>query len=175
MEQIRSNGEQKELRDEIVDLGTRYGIVTPYTSYLALEENRAKDVTRTALPRRLGGLGGNVMAAPSADLNASTGRAAVLQSKKTREMLEAEQVSTTDSSSRVRSVAGKTFYLRDKIWTDAEFKPEARLPETVLKFGSDEYFALLKSKPAIAQFFALGEQVIVVLDGRIYRVTVASP
>src|ERR1041384_7260573 len=38
MEQIRSNGEQKELRDEIVDLGTRYGIVTPYTSYLALED-----------------------------------------------------------------------------------------------------------------------------------------
>src|ERR1041385_6008071 len=38
MEQVRSNGEQKELRDEIVDLGTRYGIVTPYTSYLALED-----------------------------------------------------------------------------------------------------------------------------------------
>ena len=41
MEQVRSNGEQKELRDEIVDLGTRYGIVTPYTSYLALEEGEA--------------------------------------------------------------------------------------------------------------------------------------
>src|SRR5215207_5473598 len=38
MEQVRSNGEQKELREEIVDLGTRYGIVTPYTSYLALED-----------------------------------------------------------------------------------------------------------------------------------------
>src|SRR5947199_9417685 len=40
MEQIRTNGEQKELRDEIVDLGTRYGIVTPYTSYSALEDAR---------------------------------------------------------------------------------------------------------------------------------------
>ena len=37
MEQIRTNGEAAELRDEVVDLGTRYGIVTPYTSYLALE------------------------------------------------------------------------------------------------------------------------------------------
>src|SRR4029453_8866145 len=48
MEQVRSNGEQKELRDEIVDLGTRYGIVTPYTSYLALEPGAAPatDVTR---------------------------------------------------------------------------------------------------------------------------------
>ncbi|HKP75027.1 MAG TPA: VIT and VWA domain-containing protein, partial [Longimicrobiaceae bacterium] len=37
MEQIRSNGEQRELVDEVVALGTRYGIVTPYTSFLALE------------------------------------------------------------------------------------------------------------------------------------------
>ncbi|MGB8507276.1 MAG: VIT and VWA domain-containing protein, partial [Pyrinomonadaceae bacterium] len=41
MEQVRSNGEGKELHDEIVDLGTRYGIVTPYTSYLALEPGAA--------------------------------------------------------------------------------------------------------------------------------------
>ena len=46
MEQVRTNGEQKELRDEIVDLGTRYGIVTPYTSYLALEPGAVvRDVT----------------------------------------------------------------------------------------------------------------------------------
>src|SRR5205085_6200533 len=45
MEQIRTNGAQKELVDEVVDLGTRYGIVTPYTSYLALEDNAiARDV-----------------------------------------------------------------------------------------------------------------------------------
>src|SRR5438046_3508215 len=46
MEQVRTNGEQQELRDEIVDLGTRYGIVTPYTSYLPLEPGSAsRDVT----------------------------------------------------------------------------------------------------------------------------------
>lgn len=39
IEQIRGNGEQKELRDEIVELGTRYGIVTPYTSYLATDSS----------------------------------------------------------------------------------------------------------------------------------------
>jgi len=56
MEQIRSNGEQQELRDEIVDLGTRYGIVTPYTSYLALEPGAVpRDVT--ALPMNNRGFG----------------------------------------------------------------------------------------------------------------------
>ena len=48
MEQVRTNGEQKELRDEIVDLGTRYGIVTPYTSYLALEPGAALNVATLA-------------------------------------------------------------------------------------------------------------------------------
>src|SRR5262245_24778540 len=37
LDQVRLNGESKELRDEIVELGTRYGIVTPYTSQLVLE------------------------------------------------------------------------------------------------------------------------------------------
>ena len=37
IEQIRANGETKELRDEVTELGTRYGIVTPYTSYLATD------------------------------------------------------------------------------------------------------------------------------------------
>src|SRR5919206_3587043 len=46
MEQIRTNGEQKELTDEVVDLGTRYGIVTPYTSYLAVEPERAAETVR---------------------------------------------------------------------------------------------------------------------------------
>ena len=37
MEQIRTNGENIELKNEVVDLGTRFGIVTPYTSYLATD------------------------------------------------------------------------------------------------------------------------------------------
>src|SRR5918993_429456 len=45
IEQIRLNGEQRELKDEIVDLGTRYGIVTPYTSYLALEPGEGAAIT----------------------------------------------------------------------------------------------------------------------------------
>ena len=39
MDQIRLNGHKPELKDEIVRLGKRYGIVTPYTSYLVLEDS----------------------------------------------------------------------------------------------------------------------------------------
>jgi Ca-activated chloride channel homolog len=38
LDQIRLNGEQKELKDEVVRLGVKYGIVTPYTSFLVVED-----------------------------------------------------------------------------------------------------------------------------------------
>ncbi|MCC6334645.1 MAG: VWA domain-containing protein [Myxococcales bacterium] len=38
LESIRLNGEKAELKDEIVSLGKKYGIVTPYTSYLVVED-----------------------------------------------------------------------------------------------------------------------------------------
>jgi Ca-activated chloride channel family protein len=177
MEQIRSNGEQRELRDEIVDLGTRYGIVTPYTSFLALEPG-AQMREITSLPNRQrsprGFAAGNAPAAPMADMSAATGRGAVLKSKEARAQQETERVEAKASSSVVRTVAGKTFYLIDNVWTDGEFKTELQLPETEVKFGSDEYFALVNAKPGLAEFFALGEKVIVVFEGRVFRVTMAN-
>ena len=184
MEQIRSNGEQKELRDEVVDLGTRYGIVTPYTSYLALEPG-SQPVNITSNNTRLrgatggGGRGtfsGPVPAPKAADAQATTGMAGVQQSKRAREQQDVVRIDADgESSAGVRTAGGKTFYLRDKVWTDSEFKPASKLPETAIKFGSDEYFDLLKQKPRLSQFLSLGEQVIVVFEGTVYRITSATP
>lgn len=38
LDEIRLNGERPELKDEVVALGKKYGIVTPYTSYLVVED-----------------------------------------------------------------------------------------------------------------------------------------
>lgn len=38
LDQIRANGEQKELVDEVVNLAKKYGIATPYTSYLVVPD-----------------------------------------------------------------------------------------------------------------------------------------
>src|SRR5205085_3262856 len=38
LDQIRVNGEKKELVDEVVALAKRYGITTPYTSYLLVPD-----------------------------------------------------------------------------------------------------------------------------------------
>lgn len=39
LDQIRINGEKKELVDEVVTLAKRYGITTPYTSYLVVPDS----------------------------------------------------------------------------------------------------------------------------------------
>jgi len=187
MEQVRTNGEQKELRDEIIDLGTRYGIVTPYTSYLAVEDNQISQranlylVQPRTTPQR-GFIGGSLNApreaAPSASPSgvADTGAIAVQQSKARRAQMEVDSIQRDDTrKDAVRRVEGKTFYLIDGVWTDSEFKAETRLPETVLTFGTDEYFALLKQHPKLASFFSLAERVVVVFESRVYRVNAAAP
>jgi hypothetical protein len=119
----------------------------------------------------MGGLAANAPAAAKA----TTGVVAVQESKRAREQQDANRVSKDELSSSVRNVGGKTFYLRDGVWTDAEFKADARLPETTLQFGSEAYFALLQRESRLSQFFSLGERVVVVLDGRVYRVNAAAP
>ena len=220
MEQIRSNGDAQELRDEIVDLGTRYGIVTPYTSYLALEPGAATEtaaVTSSSTLRNIrtpnngamrrrgqvkalppnartakdssiaSGTAGGTRAAnaplmaeavpmpmptPMPEPPPTTGANAVRDSKRAREQQETVRADSgdVDASSVLRKIGDKTFYLREEIWTDADFKADARLPETTLVFGNDAYFDLLKREPKLAAFFALSERVIVVYKGRVYRV-----
>lgn len=41
LEEIRLHGEESELREEVIRLSREYGIMTPYTSYLVLEDDAA--------------------------------------------------------------------------------------------------------------------------------------
>ena len=48
LDEIRLHGDSKELRDEVTDLARQYGIVTPYTAYLILEDEDRRHVPRSA-------------------------------------------------------------------------------------------------------------------------------
>src|SRR5437764_159525 len=111
MEQIRTNGEQKELRDEIVDLGTRYGIVTPYTSYLAVETSTVtvtggSDDAISINGRRAGNTSparivsdlGMIMPAtpPKAAATTTSGAIAVQQSKRDRKQQETLRITSDE-------------------------------------------------------------------------------
>jgi Ca-activated chloride channel family protein len=44
LDEIRLHGESAELRDEVTDLARKYGIVTPYTAYLIVEDETRRGV-----------------------------------------------------------------------------------------------------------------------------------
>lgn len=50
LDDIRMHGERPELRDEVVSLARRYGIVTPYTSYLVVPDGVSQEQSRRVQP-----------------------------------------------------------------------------------------------------------------------------
>ena len=68
-------------------------------------------------------------------------------------------------------VANKNFFNQGKVWIDSEVSAGSRLPEINVKFASDEYFNLALKDRQLAQYFALGEEVVVAWNGKIYHVT----
>ncbi|HKQ05118.1 MAG TPA: VIT domain-containing protein [Blastocatellia bacterium] len=182
LEQIRLNGENTEVKDEIIQLGTRYGIVTPYTSFLVTED--MKDIGRRGrpgeplppMPRR--SLDAMANAAPASGsgvadtrLRQSSGESAVVYSQAEKALKESDKLDSPDSYlMSVRTVADKTFKLKGDEWVDTEFKDTAALPQVNLQFGSDEFFSLIAKEPKLAEYFALGKKVTVVYKGKVYRV-----
>ncbi len=207
LEQIRSNGETKETRDEVVELGTRYGLVTPYTSYLATDgsvANLPKGMNfssvlrsrpaKSASPRsgqvQIDGASGseNTFIVDGQEVTNVLGGAldtsgadAVKMSKKQNAMQQTTKVASGDKDEKeqiiIRNngknqyVAGKSFFNLNEVWVDSDFSDKAQLPEVKITFGSDEYFNLLKQERGLAPYLSLGEQVIVVWKGKVYRIT----
>jgi Ca-activated chloride channel family protein len=118
---------------------------------------------------------GSLAPASAPKVLAQTGEEAVQLSKMQREAQDLIRLKDNTRKDAVKRVESKTFYLIDGVWTDSEFKAESQLPETVLVFGSDEYFALLKQNPKLGSYFSLGERVVVVIEGHVYRVNAPTP
>jgi Ca-activated chloride channel family protein len=161
VDQIRSNGENTELRNEIVDLGTRFGIVTPYTSYLATDGNESNaPMARMRADAQMGAM------------KQASGSGSVTLSKDTKKMRE--ELSVADEAGQqvatIRKVGSKTFYRQGEVWTDAEAEKNATLPVIRIVFGSDVYYKLVSDEPQLARFLALGKEVNLVWKGKLYKI-----
>jgi len=174
LQQIRLHGEDKELIDEIVGLSIRYGIITPYTSFLVdeteqalSEEGRqeiAREIQATAVPAPASGQGAVERSAGEKALSGADAPAAPPTG-----IGGGETDGYGNPISPVRYVGDKTFILHNGVWTDTLFDADKMTP-VLLSFGSDDYFALIAAHPDWGRYFALGERVIVVLEGTAYEV-----
>ncbi len=180
-DEIRLHGEDKELKDEIVRLGKKYGLVTPYTSFLVQED----EPLAVRAPRRGGRvrqlkredrLGRQARAYSDSDKYNSAGggidvaRTAVQESKKLQAMKQSKIVASPGeiASEKIKRVSGKTFYLKDNFWVDSEYTEKTKTKD--IEYGSDKYFKLLREYPELGKYFAIGTRVIVCYKGKCYRV-----
>lgn len=222
MNEIRMNGVSEELRQEIVRLGTRFGIVTPYTSFLAVddselqgwrpgmggrpvrpgipEEGMRRDAAPPS-PER--GFGGNTAgggspegrapwAADEADMareleseanrpSAQAGGAAVDRAREVDRLRRASGVDDTQSANRSealrRTIGTKLFLHLRGWWVDTAFDAAIHTGERRVEVTtfSEAYFALLRERPELARYAALGTDLVVVIDGTAYVFQSAEP
>ena len=180
--QIRLYGEKQEWIDSIVSLSTRYGIITPYTSFLVQEKDIFSDKGREEAISDFE----EEMAAAAAE--PAFGEAAVEKAVYQKSLSAAPvgaavpvnmSVSTgIDGTSKMvrvsevlKNVGSKTFLWRNDTWIDTTFDRSMKTKKVA--FLGEEYFDLISQVPVLGSYFALGERVIVVHEGQAYE-TVAE-
>ena len=165
LNQIRLKGANQELIDQIVHLSIRYGIVTPYTSYLVTEEAPLGAAEQERLANETFN---QIQAMPT---QAPVGPAAVQSAVDAGAMQEAGKAVelSGEASTTVRVVGSRTFVLSDGKWVDTSFDPQTT-QLTQVEFLSTNYFSLVADNPDLAAAFALGDQVIALSNGIAYEV-----
>ena len=183
--QVRLHGANREVIEEIRQLGLRYGIITEYTSYLVEEPQLA--LARGSLDAAM-----DQARAVSEAPQAQAGADAFNRAERSSRMREAERLDDAEemmvalaakaanaalpadernydndsdgrSAGLVRHVGRRLFVLRDGTWTDIRFEPSLHVIEVAPY--SAAYFELVEVLPALKQYLALGEQVIIAGDG----------
>ena len=192
LDQIQLHGKSKEIVDELVRLSRDYGIMTPYTSFLADETTRLSSVTDLRrhgkaaadnLMREIAGAEGQMNAASRMRLNRawnvaaaqdSAGRAAVIGNT-TRAAYEQNRLETV---SNMRLVNNQAVYQRGRVWiaanaADVDPDRDKDRIQDVRRFSS-EYFALVRTNTTMEnQLLAsqrADEELIVRLRGQTYRI-----
>jgi Ca-activated chloride channel homolog len=167
LNRVRLNGPDQETIDQIVNLSIRYGIVTPYTSYLVTEpmplgaENQERLAFETFREMEM---------APAAPV---FGQDAVEKAAGQGALSQADQapviVPRQGQSQGVRIIGARTFVFSQGAWVDTAYDPD-NMPVQQVAFLSPEYFALANSRLDVAAGLAQAEQVIVVVDGTAYQI-----
>lgn len=173
--QIRLYGENDELIDAIVTLSLRYGIITPYTSFLVEEpadalssegRNRAaeefeKSVDVDALPAA------GEEAVEDAVMRQALGAADAPPAA--GEMLPGTHSDGTGAQAAIRYAGSKTFLCEAGICTDTTYIPDKMTPAEVV-FMSKTYWALTDAHPEYVAYFAVGSEAYFVgTDGTAYH------
>ncbi len=160
MQQIRLNGADPELVEEVRRTALRYGILSEYTAHLVQEPNRVA-VGGAPMPTTFADAVSRAAAAPA------SGQAAVAQAKASARIravtnsaeMEADELSFQQRvTANTRVVAGRAFVQDSTGWRQVDADHDLRV--VAVKPFSEAYFDLLRAAPELKPVFAAFEQVM---------------
>jgi Ca-activated chloride channel family protein len=168
---IKLVGETQEDREEIIRLSKKYGIPTPYTSYLVLEgfasymrDEADKDGTIAPSSTSLGAqpAAPSLKASGQTAFEASKSQNLMVQSQTTRELEEA--YASQNVQRNMKNIAGKVFvyFEEEELWVDSEFKEENVIEITTF---SDAYFKLINRIPEFKDYLTVGANFKIAIEG----------
>ncbi len=169
LNQIRHQGENSEWVDAVIQLSIRYGIITPYTSFLIEEDDlfsgEGWEEEAHELVQEYSGPSVGAEAVDKADAESNLRSAeAVPQSG-----MPVNQYTGEIQQPRIKYVGDKTFFLQGEVWIDSQYDASVMTPIEI-GFGTDVYYQLLIARPGWGKYLALGEQVIFLADGEVYQI-----
>jgi len=195
LDQIRLHGQEKELIDEVTQLARTYGIITPYTSYLIVEDER--DNTRRNVIRPQDQTLGQVAEGDMdferrnreeyANMKLKGGAGSVQASKDVQTLNEAfnyaqsrpgqERLQYSDKKGQVqglgqqiRNIQGRAVYNTGNLWVDSQIQLQKTRKSERIQAFTLRYFELLKKEPTAAPFLALGKNVSFILKDTLYEI-----
>ncbi|MCA9523559.1 MAG: trypsin, partial [Myxococcales bacterium] len=178
LDEIRLKGESHELKQEVIQLAKRFGIVTPYTSYLVVEPSsptvtnwrrrprprfilRRSDTGVTTLsPSPTQGPRDEEDKAPM-KLALKSGKSSIKTAEKLKRLKDSDRVQEGQNRTRNRFASGRSFELKSGGWVDARFR--SSMKSVKIKYMSSAYFSLLKLHPELKAALQLGERVTIVI------------
>lgn len=172
LDTIRLQGESEELVESVTALSKRYGILTPYTSFLALEEEfrerlEAGDMDAAMFNQSAGA--SRQLGSVAAGLPASAPKAredsAFLDSLRRGASLGDYEETLEAYGIEIRRAAGRAFVSRDGVWTELAFDPDEEIAPEALETYSDEWFALAAADDMLKEILAVGERVLFLRAG----------
>lgn len=199
LDQVRLHGDDEELLDEIDRLAMRYGIVTPYTSYLItepdmyfdddmraqslgveMEEARWDDTGEMAVGRSKMNQANQAADAAAAPQAAGKGAGGYELGALSVSVMPRDEAAhgSADPTSTVNYVNNQTFVQQARDtgsyqWVDARYVENTQEIIQVTSYG-DTYFELLDEFPELGEYLSQGEEVTLVLGDDVALQTVAE-
>jgi Ca-activated chloride channel family protein len=200
LDEIRIHGETAELRDEATELARKYGIVTPYTAYLIVEDEDRRRVpmadrsmqsmsadaaTRAEVAKAWTGFkdkkeGEDGVAnarsqnafkfAQQAPASIASGASESLRG------FAAAAPAATPAAARLSQYTQQSRFVNGRAFFQngnqwIDSNAQNTSKHQRVQFNSEEYFNLLTKHPEAGPWLALGQNVVLTLDDTVYEIT----